>query len=217
MLKLILVFGSISTIVWFFLLPYMASPYIKNTDSPTRQTESNKSLPIRLASLFQHIWLHRAIRTYFYQIIYLLIFLYCWYIDRDPVTSFIWLTGGFMLSMTDLADYSLPSLILYPAHILLATAQIWYGFPIFTTNWLLLAPLYYYVKQDQLGDGDLLLLFGWSLWLSAKELFLLLFIASTLGLATFFVGKCCKKRLPLRLPFVPYLSIALWIIRYISQ
>lgn len=43
----------------------------------------------------------------------------------ESFLAFVWLTSAFLLSLTDLIDYSVYPQLLYPAHLLLALAQLW--------------------------------------------------------------------------------------------
>jgi len=100
------------------------------------------------------------------------------------------------------------SLLLYPAHLLLALAQLRSGA---SFQWLslgLLVPLVFFVWQEKMGGGDLLVLAGWGTWLAPSTLLALLLVASSLGLLAFFSYQSIWKKRLAQLPFVPFLSLA---------
>lgn len=106
--------------------------------------------------------------------------------DSESFLAFVWLTSAFLLSLTDLIDYSVYPQLLYPAHLLLALAQLRSGA---SFQWLslgLLIPLVFFVWQEKMGGGDLLVLAGWGTWLAPSTLLALLLVASSLGLLAFF-------------------------------
>ncbi|MFS1020323.1 prepilin peptidase [Enterococcus casseliflavus] len=134
----------------------------------------------------------------------------------ESFLAFVWLTSAFLLSLTDLIDYSVYPQLLYPAHLLLALAQLRSGA---SFQWLslgLLVPLVFFVWQEKMGGGDLLVLAGWSTWLAPKTLLALLLVASSLGLLAFFSYQSIWKKRLAQLPFVPFLSLGLLIVRFLA-
>jgi len=87
--------------------------------------------------------------------------------------------------------------------------------PFHWQNFLLLLPLFFFVWQEQLGDGDLFLIGGWAPWLSTHQLLWLLIIASCCGLLFFSLHKLFVRNQLRMLPFVPCLSLALVIVRFL--
>lgn len=67
--------------------------------------------------------------------------------------------------------------------------------------------------QAYLGAGDTLLLLSWSGGLASTHFLMLMFIASCLGLSYFCITALFHKKRK-HLPFVPFLSIALWLVLY---
>nr|WP_232844740.1 peptidase A24 [Enterococcus innesii] len=113
--------------------------------------------------------------------------------DSESFLAFVWLTSAFLLSLTDLIDYSVYPQLLYPAHLLLALAQLRSGA---SFQWLslgLLVPLVFFVWQEKMGGGDLLVLAGWSIWLTPLTLLALLLVASSLGLLAFLAIKASGR------------------------
>ena len=136
--------------------------------------------------------------------------------DSESFLAFVWLTSAFLLSLTDLIDYSVYPQLLYPAHLLLALAQLRSGA---SFQWLslgLLVPLVFFVWQEKMGGGDLLVLAGWGTWLAPKTLLALLLVASSLGLLAFFSYQGIWKKRLAQLPFVPFLSLGLLTVRFLA-
>ena len=69
---------------------------------------------------------------------------------------------------------------------------------------------------EKMGGGDLLVLAGWSIWLAPTTLLALLLVASSLGLLTFFSYQGIWKKQLAQLPFVPFLSLGLLIVRFLA-
>ena len=65
--------------------------------------------------------------------------------------------------------------------------------------------------SEFLGLGDALLLLSWSGGLTLNQLMQLLFLASLLGLLFFFIFLSHDKKSK-RVPFVPFLSVALFLL-----
>lgn len=83
---------------------------------------------------------------------------------------------------------------------------------------LIVCLLYYFSQKilpNSLGLGDLWLIALWSLFLSSHALLQLLFIASAAGLV-FYGYQALRKKIPERLPFVPFLFIGLLYILLIN-
>ncbi|MDT2701133.1 hypothetical protein [Enterococcus gallinarum] len=129
--------------------------------------------------------------------------------------ALVWLNSAYLLTLTDLYDYSVKGEILYPSLFLLAFTNLMNAQPFHWQNFLLLLPLFFFVWQEQLGDGDLFLIGGWAPWLSTYQLLWLLIIASCCGLLFFSLHMLFVRNQLRMLPFVPCLSLALVIVRFL--
>lgn len=125
----------------------------------------------------------------------------------------IWLLSALTLSLTDHFYYLVEPKIFYPSMMLLITAAwitvlpIYWLQPlvIFLSGWLL-----YRLMPESFGGGDVLLIAGWSLFLTARETAFLICCAALTGILYFLWRKL--KRQPIKeLPFVPFLSFGLFI------
>jgi Flp pilus assembly protein protease CpaA len=129
--------------------------------------------------------------------------------------AMIWLSSAYLMSLTDLYDFSIHGEILYPSLLLVALLHLFTAQPFYWHNLLILLPLFFFVWQEQLGDGDVFLLIGWAPWLTLEQLLWLLIIASCCGLLLFLLHALIFKKRLLQLPFVPCLSLALVIVRFL--
>ncbi|GEM_PF-5406698 len=130
----------------------------------------------------------------------------------EQLLAIIWLTSGYWLSVTDIIDYSVPGLVLYPGHIILAAWHLWHGQPIQWLSLLFVVPLIGFVWRQTMGGGDVLLLLGWAPWLHVRELALLLLLASFLGMLVFGCSRLLWRKKLIHLPFVPFLSLSLYLV-----
>ncbi|WP_430610449.1 hypothetical protein [Enterococcus sp. DIV0876] len=79
---------------------------------------------------------------------------------------------------------------------------------------LILLPLVCFVWLGKMGDGDLLLLLGWTIWLQPIEVIFLFLFASASGIGFFFYKQNIRKKALTYLPFVPFLSLGLLLVRF---
>ncbi|WP_291292055.1 hypothetical protein [Enterococcus sp.] len=133
----------------------------------------------------------------------------------DRWLALIWLSSAYLITLTDLYDFSVRGEILYPSLLLLAFANLLTAQSFYWQNFLLLLPLCFFVWQQQLGDGDLILIGGWAPWLTTHQLLWLLIIASCCGLLFFSLHKLFVGKQLQMLPFVPCLSVALVLVRFL--
>lgn len=135
----------------------------------------------------------------------------------EAVLTVIWLTSGYLLSITDLIDYSVPACLLYPGLAAVAAGHLLQGNHIHWHTLLIVLPMFGFVLWGKLGDGDVLLLIGWAPWLALSELAWLLLIASGLGMVVFALYYVIWRWPIHHLPFVPFLSLGLCIVRLIPN
>ncbi len=135
----------------------------------------------------------------------------------EAALTVIWLTSGYLLSITDLIDYSVPACLLYPGLAAVAVGHLLQGNHIHWHTLLIVLPMFGFVLWGKLGDGDVLLLIGWAPWLTLSELAWLLLIASGLGMVVFALYYVIWRCPIHHLPFVPFLSLGLCIVRLIPN
>lgn len=152
----------------------------------------------------------------FSEIVYGIIF---WYSFQQPnlstqVLTLVWLTSAFVLSLADFFYFFIAPKLLYSSTILLWLTHLFFAMPFYWHSLLLIFPLSYWCLKEKLGWGDFILLFFWAPFLSPLQLSLLILLASFSGLIffafTFFMGKISKE-----IPFVPFLSVALFLVRFL--
>ena len=142
------------------------------------------------------------------------LFMYAGCYSPDTVHS-IWLFTAFLFSLMDIFYLAIDTRILY-----FSWAFLW-AYWVLTEQFHLETSFAFGLisygllryGQAYLGAGDTLLLLSWSGGLPFSQLLMLLFIASCLGLSYFCVTALLHKKRK-HLPFVPFLSIALWLVLY---
>ncbi|WP_207695326.1 leader peptidase (prepilin peptidase)/N-methyltransferase [Enterococcus sp. DIV0212c] len=142
----------------------------------------------------------------------------CFLTIFKPVHSLYWLCFLFtavLLSLTDIFYLIVEPKIFYPLAVLLCIWHIYLPLPIYLLtsiiSFLGLHGINYFFP-DSVGGGDIILLTLWGALLGSESLILLLFCASSSGL--FFILFCqyVLKKSIRQLPFVPFLSIGLFIV-----
>lgn len=131
------------------------------------------------------------------------------------ITTLLWLTMAFLLSMTDFFYLIVEPKILYSFGFMLWLSLFYYQTPFYWETGLLVLLSFFFVYfffQAYLGLGDILLLLFWGPWLSLQEFFLLLAIASCSALLFFALYFLLKKQRLQVIPFVPFLSVGLFFI-----
>ena len=127
----------------------------------------------------------------------------------------LFLLIAYVLSLTDILYLIVEPKILYSGSILLCISHLYLGFSVhfFTasTSFIVLS-LFNYVRKDQLGGGDVLLISIWGFFLGAFPLTVLLLVASLCGLLFLLLSKYLLKNPIIELPFVLFLSIGLLLI-----
>lgn len=153
------------------------------------------------------------------EIIYGGILTFCWLQPTriEQGIALIWLTTLFLLSLTDLFYLTVEPKILYIGHGLLWGVCFYTQQPFYweTIGMLLFIGFIYlaYLKNS-MGLGDLLLLTCWAPWLTPSDFSLMLLTASILALMVF--GGCfLLKRSLKQLPFVPFLSLGVFLVYFL--
>nr|WP_280737221.1 MULTISPECIES: A24 family peptidase [unclassified Enterococcus] len=128
------------------------------------------------------------------------------------VGQFSWLFSSLIIALIDWQMLIIPLKTLYSSTLailicwLLAKQTIYWWQP-------LILLLFFWIFQkffnEGFGGGDIQLLLCWSLFLNVYQIGWLLFIASGLGLGGFLILKI-KKSPQKRLPFAPFLTVALF-------
>ncbi|XUB37823.1 leader peptidase (prepilin peptidase)/N-methyltransferase [Enterococcus sp. DIV0876] len=139
---------------------------------------------------------------------------WCQFEQMEAVLAFIWLTSAFLLSLGDSMTLHVDPYLLYPSHIIIAICHWWMGESIHWLSLLILLPLVCFVWLGKMGDGDLLLLLGWTIWLQPIEVIFLFLFASASGIGFFFYKQNIRKKALTYLPFVPFLSLGLLLVRF---
>lgn len=134
--------------------------------------------------------------------------------ETERVTYLLWISSAYLLSLTDLFYFLVEPKLLYPISILLWAWQFRQQAIFHWGNLLLMLVLLIGCLQKKMGGGDWLLLFIWCPWLSFTVFLQLLSIACLLGLAAFGCSYLLKKKIT-HLPFVPFLSVALFLVRFL--
>lgn len=154
--------------------------------------------------------------TWLIEIIYGGIFYFCWVQPTSSMQliAFLWLTTATLLSLTDYFYFLVEPKILYPLHLLLWSIMFYFHQPFYLSTLSLLMILgvfFWFSLRDSMGMGDWLLLGLWVPWLTIEQFSLLLFVASVSALGVFFVNYFLQKTHFQRLPFVPFLSLGLFV------
>lgn len=161
--------------------------------------------------------------TYFVtEILYGLIFVFSFNQSTtlECIITLYWLTIALLLSLTDVYYLIIEPKIFYPTHFILI-ALLLYSHAHFYWESLL---LYLFIciiialfLRNSMGMGDLLLLLFWIPWLTPLEVSQLLFFASFTTLITYwFISITTSHEIKkLKLPFVPFLSLSLFIIHFL--
>lgn len=127
----------------------------------------------------------------------------------------LFLLMAYVLSLTDLLYLIVEPKILFLATTLLCLTHFYLGFSVhfFTAGTLLIGlSLFNLNNKERLGGGDILLISIWGLFLGSFPLTVLLLIASISGLLFIFIFKYVFGHSIDELPFVPFLSIGLFIV-----
>ncbi|MHC5228018.1 prepilin peptidase [Enterococcus sp. LJL99] len=127
----------------------------------------------------------------------------------------LFLLMAYVLSLTDLLYLIVEPKILFISTALLCFFHLYLSFPIhfFTAGALFIGlSLFNLNKKEQLGGGDILLISIWGLFLGSFPLTILLLVASVSGLLFILIFKYVLGNSIIELPFVPFLSIGLFIV-----
>ncbi|MGX7197863.1 prepilin peptidase [Enterococcus olivae] len=154
------------------------------------------------------------------ELVYGGIFYYCWLQSAfsDQLIAWIWLTTVFLLSLTDLFYLTVEPKFLYPGHALLWGICLYLQLPFYWETLgitLMLAVFFWLYLHYSMGLGDLLLLICWAPWLSPQEFSQLLLTASLLALMAFALHWFIQRERIKQLPFVPFLSVALFLVYFL--
>ncbi|MEI5990547.1 hypothetical protein A5881_002052 [Enterococcus termitis] len=132
-----------------------------------------------------------------------------------PLYSLFFLLMGVVLSLTDIFYLIVEPKIFYLLAIFLCIWHIYLALPVylFTSLIVFLSLLSLrYILKDSIGGGDIFILTLWGALLGAESLIFLLFIASSSGLCFLLFYRLILKKKMQQLPFVPFLSIGLFVI-----
>ncbi|WP_321388781.1 prepilin peptidase [uncultured Enterococcus sp.] len=127
--------------------------------------------------------------------------------------SFLFLSMGLLLSLTDSFYLIVEPRILYFFFSVLLLWHLWFSLPLHLWSSLVITGFLYTLNclhPHSIGGGDILLLACWSLLLGWESILLLLFAASTSALFYALLQWCCFRRRVQKLPFVPFLTIGLF-------
>lgn len=125
---------------------------------------------------------------------------------------------AYVLSLTDLVYLIVEPKILFFSTLLLGIVHFYLGFSIhiFTAGTLFIGlSLFNLRKKESLGGGDILLISIWGLFLGGFSLTILLLVASVCGLLFILIFNYVLDNSIDRLPFVPFLSIGLFIVLHV--
>lgn len=145
------------------------------------------------------------------------IFSYSFSTTIQPMIGYqlLLLLMAYLLSLTDILYLIVEPKILYTTTFLLCVYQLYFSFPfhLLTSVFSLISFALLNSKgKEQLGRGDILLISIWGLFLGSYRLLILLFIASCSGLLFLFILTYVFKKSIRELPFVPFLSIGLFVV-----
>lgn len=132
------------------------------------------------------------------------------------ILSLLWLTMAVLLTVTDLLYMTVDPRLFYLAAFFLWIANSYFQRPFYWESLLIIVGivlLFLGKMRAKMGGGDLLLLLAWAPWLSPYELACFLLLASVLALLTFALSYLLKKPLK-QLPFVPFLSLSLFFVKF---
>lgn len=139
---------------------------------------------------------------------------------KDCVITLCWLTTALLLSLTDIFYLIIEPKIFYPTHLGLTSLFLFFKMPIYWESvmlYFLICSVIILFLKEAMGMGDLLLLLFWVPWLTLIELTQLLLIASSSALIVYLVISLVstKQIKTLQLPFVPFLSLGLFIVHFL--
>ena len=166
----------------------------------------------------------KKIMNGFFEFIFLLttlLFLIHFSLSEDSYLLVLWLMS-LTLSLNDYLYYLVEPTILYSLSLL--------SLFLFTVNYkiyfsLLLSPffliIFFYLFSlllpNRIGGGDIKLLAIYAFFISFQEMLYLILIASSLGILFILTFNCLTKQTLKKLPFVPFLTIALIIVTIIFK
>jgi len=153
-----------------------------------------------------------------FEILYGCLFVFCLQQSgvKEISLSLIWLTMAVLLSLTDLFYWTVEPKLFYPFAGGLWLINFSFGFHFYWQSLLLICfiiILFSIYLHGKMGMGDLLLLLAWAPWLTPNELAWLLLLASFSALMVFLIYRLIKKECT-KLPFVPFLSMALFFVHF---
>jgi leader peptidase (prepilin peptidase)/N-methyltransferase len=145
----------------------------------------------------------------------LCVFCFAQGLHLSSLYTFLFLSMGILLSLTDSLYMIVEPKILFSFFILLTTWHLWFAFPIFMKSSLLIAVFLYSLNRifpQSIGGGDILLLACWSLLLGWENILLLVFSASVCALLYSLFYWCYSRKKKQHIPFVPFLTIGLFFV-----
>ncbi|MGM9903793.1 hypothetical protein A5844_002656 [Enterococcus sp. 10A9_DIV0425] len=140
------------------------------------------------------------------------------YFKQNKWFLLLWLLCSLMFSLMDVLYFSIDAHLLYLSWGLLWIIWLMTG----NFHWKsslvvsLIGFLALHYGQIYLGAGDSLLLISWSGGLALDQILHVIFIASLFALIFFFSTFILFQKKIEKLPFVPFLSTALWLVLHFS-
>nr|WP_284247827.1 A24 family peptidase [Tetragenococcus halophilus] len=161
--------------------------------------------------------------TYFVtEILYGLIFVFSFKQSTtiECIITLSWLTIALLLSLTDVFYLIIEPKIFYPAHFILIALLLYADTHFYWESlllYLIICSIIVLFLRNSMGMGDLLLLLFWVPWFTPIEMAQFLFFASfTTLIAYCFISFITSQEIKtLKLPFVPFLSLSLFIIHFL--
>ncbi|ALS02480.1 hypothetical protein ATZ33_14160 [Enterococcus silesiacus] len=132
-----------------------------------------------------------------------------------PLYSLFFLLIGVVLSLTDIFYLIVEPKIFYLLSVILCIGHIYLALPVylFTSLITFLSLLSLnFIFKNSIGGGDIVILTLWGALIGAKSLIFLLLIASSSGLIFLLFCRFVLKKTIRQLPFVPFLSIGLFVV-----
>lgn len=132
--------------------------------------------------------------------------------------GFLWLILSFVLALVDWYYFILEPKLFLPGLVLLSSFYFYQKGIIHweTIAYCLLITLFCWLfLREALGLGDLLLLLAWSFWLPLSRFATLLLVACVSGLLAFLLMALLKLQQK-ELPFIPFLTLGLWVVLLVN-
>lgn len=144
--------------------------------------------------------------------------IFIWFFHYTPSTDpmlLFWVLSAYLLALMDCFYLLIDSKALYFIWIILWSYWLFNGYFQFKTVLILsiISSFLIFYATNYLGSGDSLVVWCWSGQLSLVQLLYLVFIASALGICFVFFTRTIFQKNLVKLPFIPFLSIALLLVQ----